>query len=89
MLRDRLIAPFVHHSHRKIAITVDCSTVIAVIVDPPICCSSGSPIAFNVFEVSFWFFLSCLFNRYRTCFAGVAPPSRRVHHGRRQARNSL
>jgi len=80
-LCDRLIAPFVHHSHWKIAVTVDCSAVIAATIDPPIRCSSGSSIAFNVFGVSFWFFLSCLFNRYRTCFAGVAPPSHRVLHG--------
>ena len=64
----------------------DCSAVIAVTVDPPIRCSSGSSIAFNVFGVSFWFFPSCLFNHYRTCFAGTVSLSHRVRYGRCRAR---
>ena len=77
MLYDQLLGPFVHHSRRNITTDDPCSAVIAVTVDPPIRCSSGSSIAFNVFGVSFWFFPSCLFNCYRTCFTvtGLLSPA--------------
>ena len=84
----RLVDHFVHCSHRSIAVVEDCSAVIAVTVDLPIRCSSGSSIAFNVFGVSSWFFPCCLFKIYRAPVAGIASPSRRVRHGRRQACNS-
>jgi len=86
VLNILLIACFDHRSHRSFAFAEVCSAVIAVNVDPPIRCSSGSSIAFNMFGVSFWFFPSYLFNRYRSPVAGVAPSSRRVRHGRCRAR---
>ena len=89
LLYDRLFDPFDHRSRLNVVTDVVSAAVIAVTVDPPIRCSSGSSIAFNVFGVSFWFFPSCLFNRYRSPIAGVAPLSRRVCHGRCQARTSL
>ena len=82
VLCARLVDRFVYCSHRSIAVVEVCSAVVAVTVDPPIRCSSGSSIAFNMFGVSFWFFPSYLFNHYHTCFAGVVSPSRRVCHGR-------
>ena len=85
MLCARLVDRFVHRSHRSIAVVEDCSAVIAVTVDLPIRCSSGSSIAFNVFGVSSWFFLCLLFHHFQFCFAGVAPPSRCVRHGRCRA----
>ena len=76
---------FCHYSHR-IALTDDlCFAVTTVNVDPPLCCSSGLSIAFNVIGVSSWFFLCLLFHRFRFRFAGVVPPSRRVRHGRCRA----
>ena len=56
MLYDRLIAPFIHRSHRNAVTDVVRAVVLAVTVDPPLCRSSGSSIAFNVFGVSSWFF---------------------------------
>ena len=81
MLCARLVDRFVHCSHRSIAVVEDCSAVIAVTVDPPIRCSFGSSIAFNVFGVSSWFFSCDLFHRYRCPIAGVLSSSRRVRHG--------
>ena len=72
MLYDRLIAPFIHRSHRNIVTDVVRAAVLAVTVDPPLRCSSGSSIAFNVFGVSYRFFPSCLFHRYRSPITGVA-----------------
>ena len=88
MLYDWLIAPFIHRSHRNAVTDVVRVAVLAVTVDPPLRCSSGSSIAFNVFGVSSWFFPCCVFKRYRAPVAGVASPSRRVRHGQRQACNS-
>ena len=85
LLYARLVDHFVHRSHRSIAVIEDCSAVIAVTVDPPLRCSSGSSIAFNVFGVSYRFFPSCLFHRYRAPVAGVVSPSHRVRHGRCRA----
>ena len=63
---------FLHCSHRNSITDVVRTAVIAVTVDPPIRCSSGSSIAFNVFGVSSWFFSCGLFHRYRSPIAGVA-----------------
>ena len=86
MLCDWLIAPFVHRSHQSTAIAVARSVMISMTVDPPIRCSSGSSIAFNMFGVGSWFFPCGLFHRYWSLVAGVVSPSCLVRHGRCRAR---
>ena len=85
LLYDRWLDPFDHRSRQNTATNDPCSAVIAVTVDPPLRCSSGLSIAFNVIGVSSWFFLCLLFHRFLVRFTGVAPPSRRVRHGQCRA----
>ena len=80
-----LLGHFIHHSHWSTTVAVARVAVVAVTVDLPLRCSSGSFIVFNVFGVSSWFFLSCLFRRYRAPVAGVVSPSHRIYHGRCRA----
>ena len=82
VLCARLVDRFVHRSHRSIAVVEDYSAVIAVNVDLLHSCFSGLASYSSAFGVSFWFFPSCLFNRYRTCFTGIVQPLGRVRHGR-------
>ena len=72
LLYDRLFDPFDHRSRLNAVTDVVRAAVIAVTVDPPLRCSSGLSIAFNVFGVSSWFFPSCLFHRYRSPIANIA-----------------
>ena len=81
LLYDWLFDPFDHRSRLNTVTDVVSAAVIAVIVDPPLLCSSNSSIAFNVIEVSSWFFLCLLFHHFRFHFAGIALPSRHVRHG--------
>ena len=80
-----LLGRFAHCCRRFTAVNDLCFAVTTVNVDPPLCCSSGLSIAFNVIGVSSWFFLCLLFHRFQFHFVGVAPPSRRVRHGRCRA----
>ena len=68
--------------------TTFCSAVLALIVEPPCCCSLGSVIDSKPFGVSYRCFLDLLFNCYRPVVAGVAPPCIRVRHDRHCARSS-
>ena len=77
-----LLGCFAHCSRRFTIVDDLCFTMTTVNVDSPLCCSSGLSIAFNVIGVSSWFFLCLLFHHFWFRFAGVAPPSRRVRHGR-------
>ena len=83
LLYDQLFDPFDHRNRLNTVTDVVRTAVIAVTVDLPLRCSSGSSIAFNVIGVSSWFFPSGLFHRYRSSIAGIAPPCSRVRHGRR------
>ena len=85
VLNPLLLGHFAHCSHRFAVVDDLCFAVTTVNVDPPLCCSSGLSIAFNVIGVSSWFFLCLLFHRFQFHFVGVAPPSRRVRHGRCRA----
>ena len=85
VLCAQLVDRFVHRSHRSIAVVEDCSAVIAVTVDPPLRCSSGSSITFNMIGVSCWCFLDPLFNCYRALVVDIVSLSHRIRHGRRQA----
>ena len=71
LLYDWLFDPFDHRSRQNVVAVMVRAAMIAVIVDPPLRCSSGSSIAFNVFGVSSWFFPSCLFHCYRSPIASV------------------
>ena len=53
MLYDRLIARFVHHSYRKIAITVACAAGITVNVDQRIRSISDLVLCSITFGVSY------------------------------------
>ena len=88
LLYDQLFDPFDHRSRLNAVTDVVSAAVIAVTVDPPLRRSSGSFIAFNMFEVSSWFFPSCLFQRYRSPVTGEAQPCSHGCHGRCCARSS-
>ena len=72
LLYDGLFDPFDHRSRLNAITDVVRAAVIAVTVDPPLRCSSGSSITFNVIGVSSWFFPSRLFHHYRSPVTGVA-----------------
>ena len=53
MLYDRLISHFVHHSHRKIAVTVACAVGITVNIDQRIRSFSNLVLCSITFGVSY------------------------------------